>query len=318
MNNTTCTNIDFNSDVVFLPVLYGFVFCIGLPINLLALYGLYCMIKSENILPVFVINLLLSDLLQILTLPLWIDYYRKGHKWNFGGVSCPVSGVMYWINQTTNTFFIVTISLERYVAVVHPLRFQSHQKLRNSCLICISAWLSISLLTSIAYFLGFDQSAKEGLCLESYPSEKAYTIFRLITLTFTFPLPLIKRLFCVVLFIFVIGLGPYHATCYVKFVGVLFSDNICNFEAKMFLYFQISLGLLSFNNLMDPILYIFVCKDVRKELSGVFNLLQDSTSWRGFFSFAAFLFPMVSSSKPIVNPPAIGENPRYRKTIFFL
>ncbi|XP_051779127.1 G-protein coupled receptor 4-like [Erpetoichthys calabaricus] len=301
MNNTTCTNIDFNSDVVFLPVLYGFVFCIGLPINLLALYGLYCMIKSENILPVFVINLLLSDLLQILTLPLWIDYYRKGHKWNFGGVSCPVSGVMYWINQTTNTFFIVTISLERYVAVVHPLRFQSHQKLRNSCLICISAWLSISLLTSIAYFLGFDQSAKEGLCLESYPSEKAYTIFRLITLTFTFPLPLlvllilhdktrkvinkslsvpenekkrIKRLFCVVLFIFVIGLGPYHATCYVKFVGVLFSDNICNFEAKMFLYFQISLGLLSFNNLMDPILYIFVCKDVRKELSGVFNCLN--------------------------------------------
>ncbi|XP_039601311.1 G-protein coupled receptor 4-like [Polypterus senegalus] len=301
MNNTTCTNIDFNSDVVFLSVLYGFVFCIGLPINLLALYGLYCMIKSENILPVFVINLLLSDLLQILTLPLWIDYYRKGHKWIFGGVSCPVSGVMYWINQTTNTFFIFTISLERYVAVVHPLRFQSHQKLRNSCLICISAWLSISLLTSIAYLLGFDHSTKEGLCLESYPSEKGYTIFRLITLTFTFPLPLlvllilhdktrkvinkslsvpenekkrIKRLFCVVLFIFVIGLGPYHVTSYVKFVGVLFSDNICNFKAKMFLYFQISLGLLSLNNLMDPILYIFVCKDVRKELSGVFNCLN--------------------------------------------
>ncbi|XP_006643298.2 G-protein coupled receptor 4-like [Lepisosteus oculatus] len=81
MNNSNSTGciIDLRVDQTFIPVLYGCVFCVGLPTNCLALYGLYRLVKADYALPIYAINLLLADLLQIATLPLWIDYYHGGH-----------------------------------------------------------------------------------------------------------------------------------------------------------------------------------------------------------------------------------------------
>ncbi|MGH0128830.1 UNVERIFIED_CONTAM: hypothetical protein FKN15_036376 [Acipenser sinensis] len=112
IRNESCDNIDFSLDQTFLPVLYGLVFCIGLPTNCLALYGLYRLVRTDNALPVYVINLLLSDLLQISTLPLWIDCYSHGHVWHFGNTLCEITGDIFWICQSVSIFFMLCVALE--------------------------------------------------------------------------------------------------------------------------------------------------------------------------------------------------------------
>ncbi|XP_066575846.1 G-protein coupled receptor 4-like [Amia ocellicauda] len=269
MNNNSnlilCDNIDFTSDQLFLSVLYIVVFCIGLPSNCMALYGLYRLVKGEDILPVFAINLLLSDLLQISTLPLWIDYYMNGHKWRFGEASCSIIGCTFFISLFVSIFFMCCISLERYLAVTRPLWFRRHSKIRNSAVFCLVLWVFVTVCTSVAFSLGFESSPNE-LCMEKYPAEKSFAVFQLFAMTISFILPLIFFLFAycsirnnisgvvsipneekekillllfLILVVFVVVFGPFHIICYVAYIGVLFLEDSCDYEASIFIYFQV-------------------------------------------------------------------------------
>lgn len=59
--------------------------CLAFPILCAAMYGLYRLIKSDHVAPVYVINLLMSDMLQICT-NLAHDIDVKHHA--FGAVFC--------------------------------------------------------------------------------------------------------------------------------------------------------------------------------------------------------------------------------------
>ncbi|KAK1152037.1 G-protein coupled receptor 4-like [Acipenser oxyrinchus oxyrinchus] len=200
IRNESCDNIDFSLDQTFLPVLYGLVFCIGLPTNCLALYGLYRLVRTDNALPVYVINLLLSDLLQISTLPLWIDYYSHGHIWCFENTLCKITGVIFWISQSVSIFFMLCVALERYIM-------------------------------------------PPTLCASEASVD---------------------------------------------------SRDSCDYEARIFIYFQIGMGFLSLNSLLDPFLYIFVCGDVRKEMLYSFPCFQKLASERE-------LWKIIRSAKPREN-----------------
>ncbi|RXM31357.1 G-protein coupled receptor 4 [Acipenser ruthenus] len=306
IRNESCDNIDFSLDQTFLPVLYGLVFCIGLPTNCLALYGLYRLVRTDNALPVYVINLLLSDLLQISTLPLWIDYYSHGHVWRFGNTLCEITGVIFWICQSVSIFFMLCVALERYIAVSHPLCFRSQCRLKYTCLLCVFAWLLAILGITMSFQVGFTNTA-DWLCFEKYPSNKQFCVLRLGTITLCFPLPLIllvglyggtwrninqavsvtdcekkkiTKLLLLLVVIFVLVFGPYHIVGYVKFFGLMILGDSCDYEARIFIYFQIGMGILSLNSLLDPFLYIFVCRDVRKEMLDSFPCFQKLASER--------------------------------------
>ncbi|XP_041095535.1 G-protein coupled receptor 4-like [Polyodon spathula] len=298
--NESCDNIDFSLDQTFLPALYALIFCIGLPTNCLALYGLYCLVRTDNTLPVYIINLLLSDLLHITMLPLWIDYYSRGHVWRFGDALCSSTGIIFWISQIVSIFFMLCVALERYIAVSHPLWFRSQRRLKYTCLLCGFAWLVAFLGITISFKVGFTNTA-DGLCFEKYPSNKQYCVLRLGTITLGFPLPLtllvglygatwrninqavsvadcekkkITKLLLLLVVIFVLVFGPYHIVGYVRYTGLMVLEDCCDYEARIFIYFQIGMGFLSLSSLLDPFLYIFVCRDVRKEMLDSFPCFQ--------------------------------------------
>ncbi|KAK6467610.1 G-protein coupled receptor 4-like [Huso huso] len=195
MNNSSsdsCDNIDFSSDQTFLSVLYSLVFCIGLPANCLALYGLYRLVKTDNALPVYVINLLLSDLLQISTLPLWIDYYSHGHVWRYDRTACIFVCVISNISLYSSIFFLCCISLERYLAIAHPLWFRNlhpHKLAAVTCVVFVHRRTRMSLADSLSV------SAEE--------KER------------------ISRLLALVLIIFILVFGPHHLIVFVKCIGLI-------------------------------------------------------------------------------------------------
>ncbi|XP_066575845.1 G-protein coupled receptor 4-like [Amia ocellicauda] len=305
-NSWNPCDINLYSDSYILCVVYGLVFCIGLPSNCLALYGLYSLVKAENILPVFVINLLLSDLIQIFIIPLWIDYYRNGHKWRFGVISCRVFGCIFYICLFVSIFFMCCIAMERYLAIAHPLKFRSYEKLRNATLICVTLWVVVSIGTSAAFCIGL-ADAPRSLCMETYSIGKDYAVFQLVAMTITFLFPFvllmyiyyntrkkitsiisvhekekrkIMNLLSLIIVIFVVVFGPYHIICYVISIAVLILDDRCNFLSQIFIYEQVTMGLLSLNCLLDPVMYIFLRKDFRKTVVRIFPFLKRARCWK--------------------------------------
>ncbi|XP_039601998.1 G-protein coupled receptor 4-like [Polypterus senegalus] len=298
--NSTCNNIDFNSDRIFFCILYGFIFCIGLPVNCLAVFGLYRLVKSENGLPIYVINLLLSDILQIFTLPLWIHYYSYGHQWYFGATSCKIMGCIFYISLYASIFFLCCIALERYLAIAHPLKFPAIRRLWFACLLSLSLWTFITIIPAVAFKVLFPES-NNSLCIEKYPSKKNFIAYRIITLILSFFFPLafllfmyrgtlrslshvqsvnksekkrIRGLLSLLVLIFLLVFGPYHLTGCVKYIGLVFSSDICEFEARIFIFYQVGRGFLSLNSLLDPILYIFLRMDFQKQVLYFFPCCQ--------------------------------------------
>ncbi|KPP80229.1 hypothetical protein Z043_100131 [Scleropages formosus] len=286
----TC-GIDFTQDAVFLPVLYGVFFIIGIPLNLMALYGLYKLIRTENILPVFVFNLLLSDFLQLSTLPLWMDYYRKDHYWSHGPRACQFMGLVFYVSIYVSIFSMCIIALERHLAIAQPLRFQALRSLKFAVSLAVAVWVVVTLPPSIAFETLFPAKQNFTLCIEKYPSEETFITYRLITLILSFALPFtfifilhtmtlkslagvgslmmeekkrIKRFLNLLIVIFVSVLGPYHLIGCIKYIGLALQPEKCKWEKSVFVSYQLGRGLLSLNSLLDPVMYIFLRNDFRE------------------------------------------------------
>ncbi|XP_016417261.1 G-protein coupled receptor 4-like [Sinocyclocheilus rhinocerous] len=280
--------IDFSQDGIFLPVLYGIFFIIGTPLNLLALFGLYRLIQSENVLPVYVINLLIADLIQLLTLPLWIDYYANGHYWRFGPRSCQFMGLFFYISIYAGIFFMCIIALERHLAIARPLSFKHLRNLKFARWIALCIWILIAVPPAIAFEKLYPKQGNYTLCIEKYPSEGSFITYRLITLLVSFIIPLsfivglhretvrslmainsllseekrsIRGLLTLLVAVFVTVLGPYHFIGCVKYVGLLIHSSPCVWEKAVFVPYQLGRGFLSLNSLLDPVFYIFLRRD---------------------------------------------------------
>ncbi|XP_048865731.1 G-protein coupled receptor 4 [Brienomyrus brachyistius] len=283
--------IDFNQDAIFLSVLYSIFFVFGIPLNILALYGLYNLIRCENILPVFVINLLLSNLLQLATLPLWIDYYRTGHCWSFGPIGCHGVTLIFYISIYVAIFFKCLIALERHLAIAWPHKFQAVQKLRSVVCLSVGVWLTVAVPPLVSINTMFHELQNKHLCNEKYPADMHAIIYRLITLALTFVLPFsfisilhmqtlkclaglpssraeekrrIRAFLSFLVIIFVVVLGPYHLIGSIKYIGLVFNPGNCEWEKSVFLPYQVGRALLSLNTLLDPIMYIFLRNDFRE------------------------------------------------------
>ncbi|XP_061083673.1 G-protein coupled receptor 4-like [Conger conger] len=284
-------NIDFSQDVIFIPVLYGIFFTLGVPLNLLALFGLHRLIKSNNVLPVYLINLLISDLLQLLMLPLWIDYYRRGHSWLYGPTACRGMDFIFYVTIYASIMFMCAIAVERHFAIARPMKFQAMRSLKYTRWVALGIWMVVALPPSIALKSLFTTSQNSTLCIEKYPSEEGYITYRLVTLVLPFFLPLsfivilhrktlqalkgvvslaqrekrqIRGLLALLVVVFVVVLGPYHLVGCVKYVGLLFHSTPCQWEKAVFLPYQVGRVLLSINSVLDPVFYIFLRGDFRE------------------------------------------------------
>ncbi|KAA0718217.1 P2Y purinoceptor 4 [Triplophysa tibetana] len=282
--------IDFSQDGIFLPVLHGTFFIIGVPLNLTALFGLFRLIKSENVLPVYVINLLISDLIQLLTLPFWMDYYANGHYWRFGPQTCQIIGMLFYSSIYAGIFFMCIIALERHLAIARPLSFKHLGSLKFACWLVLAVWTLLILAQITAVNKLFPKGQNFTLCIEKYPSEGSFITYRLITLLLSFIIPLsfivglqrqtvhslmaikslsfeekrsIRGLLTLLVITFVTVFGPYHFIGCVKYIGLLMHGSTCVWERAVFVPYQMGRGFLSLNSLLDPVFYIFLRKDFR-------------------------------------------------------
>uniref|UniRef100_A0A672GU19 Si:dkey-165a24.9 n=1 Tax=Salarias fasciatus TaxID=181472 RepID=A0A672GU19_SALFA len=285
MSNDTC-DLPLDTDTLGLTCIYGLIFSLGLPSNLLSLWGLYHLGRSGGggCQLVYILNLLLSDLLQLLTLPLWMLYLQGAHRWPYGQLTCELVGYVFYVNVYASVMFLCLIALDRCLAIVCPLSSRGVRTVRVAAVSGIAVW-TLTFLFCLSGLLPSVFDPDRLLCLEQYPVSPKYAHFKIATVLLGFLLPShigvtlqrspsvsdqerhkIVGILVVITINFIVVFGPYHLMCGYRFVSLLLTDEPCAFERSIFLVYRLCYGLTSLNTLLDPLFYIFLCSDARLEL----------------------------------------------------
>ncbi|XP_072128811.1 ovarian cancer G-protein coupled receptor 1-like isoform X1 [Mobula birostris] len=304
-NEVNCTNctLDYTIHQDLFSAVYIIILIISLPTSLLSLFHSYLQIKQGNELGVYLCNLTISDLLHLTCLPLWIQYLLKGDNWVHGEVLCRLTGLILYENIYVSIAFLCCISMDRYLAVVYPLRFHSLRTVKTALLVSVLVWskeIGMSL-----FIFNHNETVRDRnnhlLCFEHYPLqvwEKEVNYYRfsvgfllpIILLSFSYHRVLatinksnsiqqdqklrIKRLVLSGTVIFCVCFVPYHILLLIRTL----LERDCTFVKSFFHYYHFGLLLTSLNCVADPILYTFISESSRgilmRLLEPAVNLLQ--------------------------------------------
>ncbi|TEA23946.1 hypothetical protein DBR06_SOUSAS21910024, partial [Sousa chinensis] len=87
--------------------------------NLLVVLILINCKKLKSMTDIYLLNLAVSDLLFLLTIPFWAHY--AADQWVFGNVMCKFFTGLYHIGYFGGIFFIILLTIDRYLAIVHAV-----------------------------------------------------------------------------------------------------------------------------------------------------------------------------------------------------
>ncbi|NXJ44537.1 CCR5 protein, partial [Ciconia maguari] len=102
-----------------LPPLYSLVVIFGLTGNLLVVLILVKYKRLKSMTDIYLLNLAISDLLFVFSLPFWA--YYAVHDWIFGEALCRILSGVYLLGFYSGIFFIILLTLDRYLAIVHAV-----------------------------------------------------------------------------------------------------------------------------------------------------------------------------------------------------
>ncbi|NP_001033318.1 somatostatin receptor type 5 [Sus scrofa] len=132
---------------VAVPVLYLLVCALGLGGNALVIYVVLRHAKMKTVTNIYILNLAVADVLLMLGLP-FVATQNALSYWPFGPVLCRLVMTLDGINQFTSIFCLTVMSVDRYLAVVHPLRSARWRRPRVARLASAAVW-AFSLVMSL-------------------------------------------------------------------------------------------------------------------------------------------------------------------------
>ena len=146
-NSTNCSSIDDFRNQVY-SISYTIITLLGLTGNGLALVVLIKTNRQSSPFHVYMMNLVVADLLCVMTLPLRIIYYvRKGH-WSMGNFLCIFSSYALYVNLYCSIYFMVAMSFTRFLAIVYPVKNLQLMTVNRARMVCVGIWVFICLLSS--------------------------------------------------------------------------------------------------------------------------------------------------------------------------
>ncbi|XP_055487390.1 proteinase-activated receptor 1-like isoform X2 [Leucoraja erinacea] len=126
---------------VFIPSAYTVIFAVGLLFNCIAILTMYFKIKFDKPAITYLLNLAIADLLFVLLLPFKIFYYFSGANWYFGSFLCRMVSGGFYAYMYCSVLLMMCISVDRFVAIVFPIRSSSWRSPGRALGICLLAWI---------------------------------------------------------------------------------------------------------------------------------------------------------------------------------
>lgn len=288
----------------FIPALYSVVFFIGVLGNGALLGVLFRTRRQWSVTDTFILHLCISDVLLLLTLPLWASEAVSG--WGFGTPLCKITGFVFTINFYCGIFLLACISLDRYASIVHATQMYSR---RNPLVVqfsCLLMWL-LSLLLSIPDWMFLkalkDERRNITECMHNYLMlgvEALKTVpraTRIVHHIVGFLIPSVILVFCyscillrircgthslqkqrasrvifAVVAVFFICWTPYNVTLIFDTLN-LSTNNTCEGRNRMEQVRVVTQSLSYLHCSLNPILYAFVGVKFRRQLLDILRAL---------------------------------------------
>ncbi|KAL3967378.1 prostaglandin E receptor 2 [Sarotherodon galilaeus] len=170
---------------ITMAFLYLVVCVMGLAGNALVIVAILKFDKLSSSTTVYIFNLALADGLFMVGLP-FIASQNFMNRWIFGDVACKAVMVLDGINQFTSVFCLTVMSVDRYMALVDPLRFACWRTPRCAKIVSSLLWL-FSLLTILPMAVHF--STDHGFCTPDLGSDARWLGVLSYTFILGFALP---------------------------------------------------------------------------------------------------------------------------------
>lgn len=126
-------------------LVFGSVMVLGLPLNVVSLWILFRRHNRKSPSAVFMVNLAISDLLLVISLPTRVYFYATG-TWPLNSMSCIWITMLFRNNIRSSSIFITFISMDRLLAVVYPLRSRHVRTVSNAGKASALIWLMVVLV----------------------------------------------------------------------------------------------------------------------------------------------------------------------------
>ncbi|XP_006014380.2 atypical chemokine receptor 2-like [Latimeria chalumnae] len=281
---------------IFLPIFYMLICCLGLIGNILLVVILIRYAKIKTMTEVYLLNLAVSDLLFVFTLPFWTVYAAT--EWKFGNAFCKIVSTVYTTNIYSGVFFIICLSLDRYLEIVHTWSLTKVKSFRSSALLSSMVWI-FSIMLSVPEVVFSELMVEHGrqVCIHNYGNQAtAWRIilrFQLNCIGFLLPLLVMvffyscithallqsrslgkqKTLMLVItlVVVFFILWCPYNVVLFLHSLQDLHVFLDCELSKHLDYAMQVTESLAFIHCCLNPILYAFVNKRFRLHLLKVWK-----------------------------------------------
>ncbi|XP_028267658.1 somatostatin receptor type 5-like isoform X2 [Parambassis ranga] len=281
-------------------VIYTIVFIVGFLGNTLAIYVMLRYAKMKTVTNMYILNLAVADELYILGIP-FLGTNSALSYWPYGDFFCKVCMTADGMSQFASTFCLTLMSIDRYLAVVYPIRSSKWRKPQVAKILSGLVWV-VSFLIVLPVTIYSSVQEKFETCNISWPEPTNLwsIVFILYTSILGFFGPLVVICLCYLLIVIKVRSAGMRAgltkrrkserkvtrmVVIIVLVFVLcwlpfFTANIVNLihiipENKTTAAIYFSLVILTYvNSCANPILYGFLSDNFKQSFQKVLCLYK--------------------------------------------
>ncbi|XP_070784593.1 uracil nucleotide/cysteinyl leukotriene receptor [Enoplosus armatus] len=288
---------DCHQENIIFSTFYILIFIIAVPGNALALWAFF---RQDSTSPskVFLRHLSVADISYILILPMRIVYHLSDSHWPFGHVICQLAGFLFYLNMYCSLYLMSFISLDRFLAVVLPIKSQSVRKAMYAKVVVGILWVTVIVSVSpILFFKKNVNNNSTGICnnlyLENLPSPTALVstivafVIPLTTIVVSYILILLKlrtvkqqeerpvkdkaiKMIILIVMNFLFAFVPYHVSRVIYIESHSHGHMTAASQESLGRANRITSALTCVSGVLDPVMYFFLNHAYRDKLLQLF------------------------------------------------
>ncbi|XP_041962945.1 opioid receptor, delta 1b [Alosa alosa] len=185
---------------ICITALYSVICVVGLLGNILVMFGVVRYTKMKTATNIYIFNLALADTLATSTLPFQSAKYLM-NTWPFGELLCKLVIAIDYYNMFTSIFTLTMMSVDRYIAVCHPVkaldfRTPTKAKIINVCVWILSSAVGVPIMIMAVTVPVSDKGIT--ICTLRFPQPDWYwdTVTKICVFIFAFVVPVLVITVC--------------------------------------------------------------------------------------------------------------------------